>query len=262
MKLSEMKPKKRKILIYGKAGVGKTALLMTLGERLQMLDLDDGVYTGVKLEDEWKSERMKVDILQCLETKHDKATAFAAAKDALIKIANKCNASPCQQATPPGTKLIDMPKLPDTGAYDYDYLGIDTYTGLADAAVRYVLSNSGILGKAPKIQHWGLAFIELEGFLTILRSLPLTVFLICHEQTSIVDEETKVELATPGQKLQAKIPRYFDEIWYMKVMHKAQNKRARVLQTQPTPSILARTRSSLEDGLDTCIGMKAILEKL
>ena len=54
MKLSEMKEKKKKILIYGKAGVGKTALVMTLGEKLQLLDVDDGVTTGKRLEDELK----------------------------------------------------------------------------------------------------------------------------------------------------------------------------------------------------------------
>ena len=250
MKLSKTKSKKKKILLYGGVGVGKSALVMTLGERLQLLDLDEGVETGKKLQDEFTSERLDIDVVECYEESHAKAVAFGKAKDELISIANACAKD--KKKLEAGEKQV----------YDYDYVGIDSYTGLADSAVRYVLSNSGLLGKAPKIQHWGLAFIELENFLTILRSLPRVVVLVCHEQKTMVDDEVRVELATPGQKLQAKIPRYFDEIWYMKVVNRAQGRKQRVLQTQPTQSILARTRSSLEDGIDTSIGMKAILEKL
>jgi len=241
MKLSDIPKKKPKILIYGKAGVGKTAFTLTLGEQLQTLDLDDGVNTGQSLQDEFKSERLKVDIVQCLEESPVKSVGFGKAKAQLMKVANSCN----------------------KGDYAFKWLGIDSYTGLADAAVRFVLSNSGVLGKGPpKIQHWGLAFNELEGFLAILRSLPIGVVMVCHEQTTYIDEVAHIEIATPGQKLQAKIPRFFDEVWYMKMKHMSQNKTARVLQTQPTPSILARSRSCLENETDTSVGFVEILKKL
>ena len=96
----------------------------------------------------------------------------------------------------------------------------------------------------------------------ILRSLPIGVILICHEQTTMVDGESKIELATPGQKLQAKIPRFFDEVWYMKIKNMSQGRIARLLQTQPTSSILARSRNSLADDTDVVVGLDSILKSL
>lgn len=236
-KLSELKKDYWKILLYGPVGRGKTALALTLGEEAQVLDMDDGLMTGLGLKDSFYKARTSVDVLQFLEKGSSSATAFARARASITRITNEAVA----------------------GRYPFKYFILDSYTALAEAAVRYVMFNDSKLGEAPQIQHWGMAFVEIKNVMLLLRVMPLTVVMIAHEQCREVDKRPLVEIATPGQKMPHEIPRYFDEVWRMMLKNLAGGKVAYVVQTKGTATVTARSRSNLPTDTNTEIGMPSLL---
>lgn len=238
-KLSEVKIKPPKILLYGDVGTGKTAFTLTLGDRLQVLDMDEGTLTGVTLDDKFRSRRLEVDVVSCPDPDPNKATAFGCGKAHVLKVANQAVRK----------------------AYPYDAFAIDSLTALADHAVRMVMVNSGMAGKNPQIQHWGLAFNEIENILTVARSIPGVFILIAHAMNIEIDGNTKKEIAIPGKSLPNKIARYFDEIWFAKVQNKAGGKQAFTIQTKSTASIVARSRLNIPDGIDMSLGLEEILKQ-
>ncbi len=241
MKLKEIRKKPPKVLLYGPPGTGKTALVLTLGKRLQVLDLDDGLETGRTLHDQFRERRMEVDVVQALETSRIRGTAFPEAKRHVFRV----------------VEMIDK------GTYPFEAFCIDSLTSLADGAVRYVLGNAGHVGRAPQIQEWGAAFIEIENILTLLRSLPIVVILTAHQHVFELDGETQTEIAVPGRKLPGKICSYFDEVWRMRVRPLPQKKFAYVLQTKSTAGTVARSRLNLEDGIDAGkLGLEEVLRRV
>jgi len=239
-RLSEMEMDRWMILLYGPVGRGKTALALTLGKDAQVVDLDDGLRTGLTLRDEFYDSRRSVDVVQCLEKSASTATAFTLAKRHITSVVDQCN----------------------KGKYPFKYLVLDSYTAMAEAAVRKVLSDNNKLGQAIEIQHWGMAFSEIKHILLMLRVLPITVVMIAHEQARVVDKMPMVEIATPGQKMPMEVPRYFDEVWRMKIANKPGGKLGYVIQTKGTPCVTARSRSNLADGTDANLGMPKILTLL
>lgn len=237
-KLKDLKRTPPKILLYGVAGTGKTAFALTGGSLVEVMDFDQGLTTGLTLDDDFKSARGEVEVSSFLDTKPSVATAFSTAKAHLLKIANLANA----------------------GKYEPKILVIDSLTSMADAALRYILANSTAV--KVEIQHWGLAFTEIENFLNVARSMPVVLVLIAHVMSVEVDEQVKEQIDIPGKKLPNKVTRYFDEIWYAKVRNLPQNKRDYLLQTKPTSSILCRSRNGIEDGLSMNLGLIKILEKM
>lgn len=239
MKLSELKPKAPKILLYGPAGRGKTALSLTYGEGALIIDLDDGLMSGMTINDQFRENRMNVEAIQCHEDDPLRATAFIKAKNEILKVVNACKSSNCK----------------------IEILIIDSLTALSDYALRQVLSASNMIGKQPQIQHWGLAFLELENVILMLRSLPIPVVLIAHDQMKTVDEQNLIEIAVPGKNLPAKITRFFDEVLYMKVTGASAFPKF-VVQTKSTGNITARSRANIENFFDTSCGMKDLLKKM
>ncbi len=238
MKISEIQAKAPKILLYGDLGVGKTALALTLGERAQVIDMDDGLLTAVTLADKFKADRLKVEVSRFIEdSPHKKAMAFSAAKNCIFGISNDCSA----------------------GKYKYDALIIDSFSALAEAAVMQVIYNSGQLGKPIEIQHWGLAFQEIKNLIAVLRGLPIVVVMIAHEQLKSigkgVNKEDKLEIALPGKNLASQIARYFDEIWYMRSRPIGGGKSEYIIQTFNSGSIPCRSRANIPDMTNTNIGM-------
>ncbi len=240
MKLKEMTKKNWKIILFGPVGVGKTGLALTLGEKAQVLDMDDGLITGQAMQDKFTKDRLEVDVKTAYEEKLDTAMAFPKAKGIITSVCNLCM----------------------KGDYKFDYFILDSLTALAEASLRSTMFLSGRLGTAPEIQHWGMAFMEIKDIMLMLRMLPITVVLIAHEQTREVDKQPVVEIAVQGKNLPSQIPRYFDEVWRMMIRNLAGGKKSYVRQTKGTAAVKVRSRGDLDDMIDTGIGMKGILAKL
>lgn len=246
MILSELKPKPPKILLWGPLGSGKTALALTGGARAEVADIgEDGLTTGLTLEDTWTAERKKVSVKQFHNLQpHRVADACSRLKQYVTEISDRC------------TK----------GTYPYDMFILDSISELQRLAVQQIMYNSGKIGKQIEIQHWGLAFNEMEMILDIIKSLPIVVIAIGHEQfTTLGDGDDKidrVELALQGKNQPTRVPRGFDEIWYMRVRPQGGGKNAFVVQTQRDAVIVCRSRGNLPNMTDVSIGIWGLIAKL
>lgn len=243
MKVSDIEGKPPKVLLWGDVGSWKTSLLLTLGAPLQVLDFDDGCLTGVKLQDRWTEDRRAVDVIQFLEpAPHKVATVFQRAKQKIIEISNECALK----------------------KYPFGALGIDSLSALADASLQQILSNSGRLGQQPEIQHWGLAFSQLKDLVAVLRTLPIPVIYIGHEQVKSVGEGASrretLELALNGKNLGNQICRYCDEIWYSRIKPVGSGKYVQQLQTVDDGTIPCRSRGCIPNNINAEIGMWELLK--
>ena len=251
MKVSEMtEGLPPKILIYGPPGTGKTAFAMTAGASAQLLDLDKGWTTARSLKDAFTARRQEVDVLGFYEDDPKKALAFVRCK----------------------TKLMEIAELCYQGKYPFKVLVVDSLTALSEFALRFIMGNSGGIYypatgalRPPEIQHWGLAISEVSNFLLILRSLPIAVVLIAHSHRDQMVEaggnkQDIIEVAVFGKNLPSKVPAYFDEVLFSKVVEEGGGKRDFVLQTQPTSIVQARTRSQIPDRYSMRGGLPSLLE--
>jgi hypothetical protein len=238
MKLTDMKMTPPKLLLLGDPGTGKTALACTLGAHAQVLDLDNGLRTALTLKDSFYDARTSIDVLSCAETDASKALAFQRTR----------------------AYLQDIQRASAAGKWPFKALVLDSWTALAEASVRHIMAASGKLGAQPQIQQWGMAFLELENILAILKALPCLTIVIAHLQRSEEDGVMKATIASPGQKLPAKIPMYFDEIWVTRPVTQA-GKTSYTLQTKASAGCIARSRCNLPDGSDVGLGLPELLRR-
>jgi hypothetical protein len=271
MKIGLIQPPPPRILLYGKAGSGKSALSYTLGGHAQCFDFERGWESGRTLQDQFTSVRREVDIAGPVDKKGmpigyvdldtTKPSAFLTFKSDIIKVADQI------------TK----------GTYPYKALIIDSLTTLAEAAMRNILHNQGqkwagvdistITKGFIQIQHWGFLFTDILNVLSIIRSFPIVVVMLAHtkvsEEISTVNIDGKlqatrreiIELGISGKDMPDKVPSYFEEFWYMKTRSSGGNTIQRVIQTMNDSLIQARTRLNLPNDLDTSIGLPEILKK-
>lgn len=253
MKIGELQDEPLKIIIESPSGRGKTALATTLGECAQLIDADRGTETCRKLKDEFYPERIKVDVLPCLEEDPmNKATAFSKAKSYILAISSLCA----------------------QGKYPYKVLIVDSFTAIADGCLRYVLYTNGRLNRTAMVPdknnlgggisqpEWGIMINELENFVLMLKGLPIHVILIAHTVPTEENGLTRHEIAIPTKKLPPRIPGYFDEIYFIQHEEIGGGVTKRILRTVESPTYLAKSRAGLADKTEASIGMKAIFSKL
>jgi hypothetical protein len=240
MRLADIPRLPPKLLIYGPPGTGKTVFAMTLGKGTQVFDLEEGLLSAVTLQDAHTAARHEVDVVPIKDTDPMKADGFRIFKQEINKVSKLCV----------------------TKQYPFKALIIDTLTSLANMAIRYVMGNSGRLGTPPEIQHWGLAFTELDNVYTTIKTLPIVVVLTAHDQTKTIDNMDKVELSIPGKNQPGRVGARFDEFLYSRVMNRPQGKREFVLQSLPTQSVAARSRGQLPDMFSMNDGMVKLLSQI
>lgn len=227
MNVSELAALPPKVLIYGPAGRGKTALALTLGETAQVLDMDGNLEVGIGLKDNLQSERIKVDVKQFLDNDYpEKIYAFNQVNKYVNGVAADCH----------------------KGTYPFKVLILDSLTALAAASENQIMGNAGKVGKAPQIQEWGLILREIENVLTTIRALPIPVFILAHETTFTAGDINQVQIAIPGQKLPGKITRMFSEIWYIRIRAVGGGSMEIYIQTMPTEFITCRSARGLKTG--------------
>lgn len=239
-KVADLAEQAPKILIYGPPGTGKTALALTMGANAQVVDLDDGLRTGVTLKDNFTDARRAVDVKRYIEAApHQRASVFKQAKECLYDISNQINQK----------------------KYPFDALIIDCLSSFAGAAVAQIMYNSGQIGAAPQLQHWGLAFIEITNVIAVVRAMPIPVVLLAHDQQKGDADDEKTSIGIPGRNMPSMIARYFDEVWYMRVKELGGGKVDYVIQTKSTSKITCRTRSNIPDMTSTSCGMWELIKR-
>lgn len=229
-----------KILIFGPAGSGKTALTATLGDRLQLLDLERGWTTALTMRDKFTEERAKIDVVECYE----EPPQFGGAHDKLVAHISK------------------VQKEIAAGTYKYKALGIDTLTSWVSSIVRKVGKSAQM-----RIQDWGEIIREVEMVLAAVRALPIIVILNCHDELFEVKKgelviDVRTQISVPTKKLPSNIPVYFDEVWYARVAPKGGGVNEYVLQTVQEPHLIARSRGQLPNKTKSDEGMPELLKKI
>ena len=238
MKLSEKKVKPSKILLFGPYGSGKSCFSTTAGGYTQVLDLDDGLESARSLKDAFTSVRAEVDVIEAHENEPDKAMAFMKARSYIASIASQCR----------------------KGTYPFKILVIDSLTNLHEYCMRMILSNSGLLGQKPRIQDWMMRDIEFLNLCITLKSLPIVVILIAHQQITEQDSINVITPFLPGKSLPPNLISKFDEVLYMKPTLVAGGKTEYRIQNVSTTSICVRTRSNFPNNLNADIGLLEILK--
>lgn len=255
MKLSELPQSSPKIFVYSEIGGGKTALGLTLGARCQVADLEAGLTTGLKVQDNFTADRLATDIRLFRD----------------------------DDASRPGTLwpkfkayVYGLPKEIRDKTWNFDALFVDSFSACVESATDMIMSNSGMIGKNPEIQHWGLAFNEVKNVFDILISLPVVLLVSGHEEIKTIpkgksvstagkekeDVEYRLGVATPGKNLASQILRKFDEVWYMRARPAGGGKFEYVVQTSKDAVIAAKSRGCLPNMTNTNIGMWKLVEML
>ena len=170
--------------------------------------------------------RLCVEVEQFLAPDPLTASAFMKFRQALIKVSNQCN----------------------KGTFPYDAYVVDSLTSIAMASQRMVMVNSSKVGQNPQIQHWGALLNEILNVVTLIRSLPIIVFVLAHETVFTSDDEKIVQIAISGHKLPGQITRLFNEIWYLRCKPLGGGGQELYIQTVPTSSITCRSGRGLPTG--------------
>jgi hypothetical protein len=217
---------------------------MTAGNKALFLDFDGGTRVGKFLDDTWKEKRLELYandnalIKDCSEQDPFKAFAFKRAQAYVKTIYDDCKA----------------------GKFAPRVIVIDSLTSMSEFAMRLVLSNNGILGKKPEIQHWPDRDVMMKEMFITLNSLPIAVIMNAHQQVDEIDGAPQVSPFCQGKALPIWLATQFDEILYSKILLGNNDKHEYVINTFPTACIKLRSRSCLKGPIDMKIGMEGFLK--
>ena len=243
MKATELLKTNRppRILIYGAGGTGKTGLV-SQASRGYLMDFDEGMRTACTLKDDFFTLRNEIEFDEFKENNPMKPTQWISAKSKLIDIMNQCAA----------------------GKWEYDCLVIDSFTGLCEAIQFQIMANCGKPMGKPEIREWGLIVAEAENAMALIKSLPVLTLVTAHELPIQLEGGSHImKILAPGTKLPAKIPGWFDEVYYTRAKQGSQNSQKFVVSGRKTSSVEARTRSGMNKEFDhTTVGLSSLLNEI
>jgi hypothetical protein len=234
------------ILIYGPAGTGKTALVSQL-TNAYMFDFDEGMLTAATLEDKFFDDRHKIEFDLYRDENPKKPKEYHAAKKELFKIRQAC---------------ADK-------KWEHDGVVVDSLTGLCLAVQLAVMSrgdkanpNGDPLAK-PHMGSYGTMRNEVEGMLTIMRSLQTLLVVTAHVEIAEMNEQMKVfpSSVTKPHGLN-KLTYLFDEVWFTSVSGSKVTGKKYKVTAEPTSTLIARTRTGFSTETHNYIGMVGLLEKV
>jgi hypothetical protein len=243
--ITDLKQGPGKFTLYGRPGTGKTALATSFGEGAEVLDIGRGLQTALTLKDEHYDKRIKCVVTPCYDDTPRDANAWDKFKARIYQIGDECK----------------------NGKYPYKCVIADELTAMGIAASRYTLRIGGRLPDPnfiPTVKtamtqpEWGIAMNEISNMLIVMRSLPVHCILVAHDVTEDDENAFKKTINALGRKLAPMIPGFFDEYLYMKVL--PGNPPTRVLQTQTTDEVVARTRGQLPNPYNPKGGMRKLME--
>jgi hypothetical protein len=233
-----------KILIFGRFGTGKTAFAGTGGKLVQFLSLDTNWTVLDSLKDEWREDRIAVDIVPCADSSPQIADAFSKAKAHVLSVVEAIK----------------------NGKYPFRVLVLDSLTTLGDAAIRQTKMGSGVLDKvgtpqspAMTMPMWGIAINEVQNFIILLKSLPIAVVVLAHSELVEVEGTMREQLAIFGKALPGILPGYFSEVLYSTVQVDKDGRPRFVLLTTPSPSRATRSGACLSSPWEMKNGLRALL---
>lgn len=243
MKLSDIQSTPPRILLWGLAGSGKTCFSTSEGEATELLNCDQNIRSAALFQDKFTERRKNCEITNCLDS--NSALTFTKLKN----------------------RVYDIAAAVANKSYIKRVLVLDSLTACGDSAMRMVLSNSGKLVNTtsktlpqPTQQDWGLAIGEVENLLTILCSIPVAVVVVAHELRDEVNGQLQYVPWALGNKLPTKLPRFFSEVWYSKLVKQAGSQGDKyVIQTNATSTIMARSSVlrgdiPMDDGIGSVLG--------
>jgi len=230
-----------KILLYGGAGTSKTALF-SQAQNAYLMDFDGGMLTCTHDFDKFAPLRKDIEFDIYKEENPRQPSGWLKAKAKLIDIMTKCS----------------------KGQWEYDCLVVDSLSGLAEVAQNQIMFQCGKAMGKPEIREWGLIVAEVENAIAIIKSLPCLVLVTAHELPIQTAEGISImKILAPGTKLPAKIPTWFDEVWYAKTKVRGGNRTSYFVSGRKTSAIEARTRSGMNKDFDhTECGLEGVLKEI
>jgi hypothetical protein len=197
---------------------------------------------ALTIQDKFSPLRQSIEFDEFYEVNPKKPTAWLRAKKNLITIMEKAH----------------------RGDWEFDCLVIDSLSGLAEVAQNQIMSQCGKPMGKPEIREWGLIVAEVENAIQIIKSLPCLVLVTAHElPITTADGSTIMKILAPGTKLPAKIPTWFDEVWYARTRRGQGDNMKYVVSGRKTSAIEARTRSGMNGDIEhNEIGLTGVLKQI
>ncbi len=235
------------ILLYGALRTGKTGFLGQMGKRGLLLDFDQGYRTLKTLDDKWRPDRLETDVESYFDADWRSPKAYLNAKNKVLSLLGQAKAKPDEF---------------------YEVIGLDSFTGMTQAVVAYVLGNSGHAGSNPTLPEWGVIINEIENFVRLVKGLPALKLFAGHEFIQIITDDkgnlvsTKIKLLCPGRKLPTQIAGFFDDIFYTKIVKRAGGIYDYILTSRASNAVECGTRTGFKSDWKLNDGLWSFLKKL
>ena len=241
------------VLVYGKGGTGKTALVSQLAGGY-MFDFDGGMRTALSLKDKFSDARHAIEFDIYKDENPYKPKKFHEAMGKLLDIVQKCSA----------------------GKWEHDACIIDSLTGLCRASQLYEQAAQGDPFKKMEIQDWGSLVGDVEKILTLLRSLKVPVVCTAHvdflEKAKLnwkgkpIPGETEITDMFPSSATKKhglkNLVWLFDEVWISDKKPAGGGKWSYGIDGEGDSVRIARSRSGIKTIVHNDIGMVGLLERM